>query len=57
VYQAGLRGWTWAFVAVALLLNPFLPIRMQRAQWQSIDFWLATLLLGWSGYWLFCKRI
>jgi hypothetical protein len=42
---------------VALLLNPFLPIRMQRAQWQPIDFWLAILLLGWSGYWLFRKRI
>ena len=41
------------FVAVALLLNPFLPIRMQRAQWQPIDLCLGILLIGWSGYWLF----
>jgi len=55
-YKARLRGWAWAFVAVALLLNPFLPIRMQRAQWQSIDLWLGILLIGWSGYWLFRKQ-
>jgi hypothetical protein len=52
VYQAGLRGWTWTFVTVALLLNPFFPIRMQRAQWQPIDFWLGILLLGWCAFWL-----
>jgi hypothetical protein len=57
VYQAGLRGWTWAFVTVALLLNPFLPIRMQRTQWQPIDLWLGIFLIGWSGYWLFRKRM
>jgi len=55
-YKARLRGWAWAFVAVALLLNPFLPIRMQRAQWQSIDLWLGILLIGWSGHWLFRKQ-
>ena len=55
VYQAGLRGWSWAFVAVALLLNPFLPIRMQRAQWQPIDLWLGILLFGWSVYWFLRK--
>jgi hypothetical protein len=43
-YKAGLRACAWAFVAVALLLNPFLPIRMQRAQWQPIDLWLGILL-------------
>ncbi len=53
VYKAGPRAWTWIFVAVALLLNPFLPIRMQRAQWQPIDLCLGILLIGWSGYWLF----
>ena len=56
VYKAGQRAWTWMFVAVALLLNPFLPIRMQRAQWQPIDLYLGILLIGWSGYWLFRKR-
>jgi len=57
VYKAGQRVWTWIFVAVALLLNPFLPIRMQRAQWQPIDLCLGIFLIGWSGYWLFRKRI
>jgi hypothetical protein len=57
VYQVGLRGWTWAFAAVALLMNPLLPIRMQRAQWQPVDLCLCFLLLGWCGYWLFRKRI
>ena len=52
VYKAGLQPWAWAFVAVALLLNPFLPIRMQRAEWQPIDLCLGVILIGWSGYWL-----
>ena len=56
VYKAGQQIGTWIFVAVALLLNPFLPIRMQRAQWQQIDLYLGILLIGWSGYWLFRKR-
>ena len=56
VYKAGQRAWTWMFVAVALLLNPFLPIRMQRTQWQPIDLCLGILLIGWSGYWLVRKR-
>jgi hypothetical protein len=55
VYHAGPRGWMWAFLAVALLLNPILPVRMQRSQWQSIDLCLSLLLLGWSGYWAFRK--
>ena len=46
VYKAGQRAWTWMFVAVALLLNPFLPIRMQRTQWQPIDLCLGILLIG-----------
>ena len=45
-------GMEWAFVAVALLLNPFLPIRMHREDWQPIDLSLG-ILIGWSGYWLF----
>ena len=53
VYRAGQRAWTWIFVTVALLLNPFLPIRMQRTQWQPIDLYLSIFLIGWSVYWLF----
>jgi hypothetical protein len=43
----------WAFLAVALLLNPILPVRMHRQDWQPIDVALGLLLLGWSGYWAF----
>ena len=50
VYREGLRGWAWAFAAVALLMNPLLPIRMQRTQWQPIDLWLGILLLVWCGF-------
>ena len=56
VYQAGPRGWMWAFLAVALLLNPILPVRMHRQDWQPIDLVLGLLLLGWSGYWLYRTR-
>ena len=55
VHHAGPRGWVWAFAAVALLLNPILPVRMHRADWQPIDLWLGVLLLVWSGYWAFRK--
>jgi hypothetical protein len=55
VYQAGLQGWSWAFAAVALLLNPFLPSKMQRTEWQPIDLWLGVVSLVWCGYWLFRK--
>ena len=47
VYQVGLWAWSWAFAAVALLLNPFLPIRMQRTQWEPIDLWLGVLAFVW----------
>lgn len=56
VYQAGLPALTWAFAAVALLLNPFFPIRMQRAQWQPIDLCLGILLLAWSALWFLRNR-
>lgn len=52
VYQHGPRGWMWGFLAIALLLNPILPVRMHRADWQPIDLALGVLLLVWSGYWL-----
>ena len=55
VYRKGLQGWAWAFAAVALLMNPLLPIRMQRTQWQPIDLWLGILLLGWCGFWFIRK--
>ena len=56
VYHVAPRGWMWAFLAVALLLNPILPVRMHRQDWQPIDLVLGLLLLGWSGYWLYRTR-
>lgn len=55
VYHAGPRGMMWAFGGVALLLNPILPVRMHREDWQPIDFGLGLLLLIWAGYWAFRK--
>ena len=46
----------WAFLAVALLLNPIFPVRMPRADWQPINLWLGVLLLCWSGYWFWRTR-
>ncbi len=51
VYRDGPRGLLWPFVAVAMLLNPVLPIRMHRTDWRPVDLWLGILLLGWAGYW------
>ena len=56
VLQAGPRGWMWAFLAVALLLNPVLPVRMHREHWQPIDMVLGVLLFGWAGYWFWRTR-
>ena len=55
LYRRGSKGLPWAFVAVVILLNPVVPIRMHRADWQPIDFWLGLSLLGWSTYW-FIRR-
>jgi hypothetical protein len=55
VHRAKLAGWTWVFTAVALLMNPIIPIRMHRTDWQPIDLGLGVLLLGWSGFWFFRK--
>ena len=53
VYEMGLRGWVWIFASVALLMNPFVPIRMRRSDWQPIDLGLGVLLLCWSVFWYF----
>ncbi|MFY9853888.1 MAG: DUF6804 family protein [Terracidiphilus sp.] len=57
VDKIGQRAWTWIFASIAILLNPFLPIHMQRTEWQPIDLCLGIFLIGWSGYWLFSKKI
>lgn len=52
LYRNGQKGLPWPFVAVTVLLNPVLPIRMHRADWSRIDLWIGIPLLGWSAYWL-----
>ena len=56
VHREGMEGWVWAFVVLALLMNPFVPIRMHRTDWQPIDLVLGVLLLCWSGYWFFHRQ-
>jgi len=55
LFRSGSKGLPWAFIAVVILLNPVLPIRMHRTEWQPIDFWLGLSLLGWAVYW-FIRR-
>lgn len=31
-------GWVWIMGAVALLFNPFLPVRLHRSGWQVLNF-------------------
>lgn len=44
-------GWSWIFLLVALLFNPFLRVRMPLAEWQVLDLLSAMLcasMLPWS---------
>jgi hypothetical protein len=41
------RTWMWTFGVVALLFNPFLPIRLDRSTWAIVDVCVALLML-WS---------
>lgn len=40
------RVWFWIFGVVALLFNPFLPIRLDRATWAVLDVAAALLILA-----------
>lgn len=31
------QAWKWAFVVVALLFNPFLPVHLDRGTWKVLD--------------------
>jgi hypothetical protein len=42
-HQEQKRGWMWTVVAVALLFNPLLPIRLSRQDWQPIDLVVALV--------------
>lgn len=49
LFGAGLarryRIWTWILVGVALLYNPFLPVRLHRETWAALN-WATTGLFG-----------
>ena len=44
-YQDGRHMWTWLLGAVAILVNPIMPFRTQRADWGPFDLAGAGVLL------------
>lgn len=40
------RGWTWILGAIAILFNPFIPIRLGRDFWAFIDIAIAVILFA-----------
>ena len=38
--------WMWIFGVMALLFNPFLPVRLDRSTWAVLDVAAALLMLG-----------
>ena len=43
--EAHQAGWVWAFVVVAVLFNPIVPVHLKRDAWAFIDFSVAVFLL------------
>jgi len=41
--------WTWTFVFVGILFNPFIPIHLSRDIWAVIDLFVAGLMIFVSG--------
>jgi hypothetical protein len=42
--EAGRKGWVWVLGILALLFNPFLPVRLGRETWAPVDLAAALLL-------------
>ena len=40
-----MKAWKWTFAAIAILFNPFLPVRLDRISWLVIDTTTAIILL------------
>ena len=39
------RGWMWTMWAIALLFNPFWPVRLSRQKWLAIDLLVAAVFV------------
>lgn len=37
--------WKWAYISLAILFNPILPIRFERELWQFLDIITAMIIL------------
>lgn len=48
------KFWLWAFIAIAVLFNPLLPVHLNRVLWQPIDF--ATGIIFICSFRLFKKQ-
>lgn len=46
-YSQRLTFWMWCFGVVAVLYNPLVPMRMARADWQSVNIVTAVFLACW----------
>ena len=44
-HETGKVGWLWAFVLVAVLFNPIIPVHLTRELWQPIDVATAAFLV------------
>jgi hypothetical protein len=44
-YSKNIISWTWVFGFVAILFNPFAPIRLDRLTWAYFDIAIGFLLL------------
>lgn len=42
-YSVGRMGWLWAFVLVAVVFNPIIPLHLSRQIWLPIDLLTAAL--------------
>jgi len=48
-YKSKLSGWALAFVAIALVFNPFFPVYMAKASWIGIDIVVGIVFFIASG--------
>ena len=52
-YEGRKQSWLILAVAIALLFNPFVPVRFCRDTWQGLDVLAAVLIpiMGWKLQW------
>jgi len=52
-YNRGMNGWAWVLAIIALLYNPFAPVRLNRIIWTFLN--IATIGVNITGMYLFCR--